>query len=183
MFNPVYRLFGLRFDASQHKLVENKIFYFPEQILPRLLKVVFCTYLVPILNEKTLTISTILQNLYTAICINGIHTQNFLKHRSILYRTKNTMATVRHKSCISMGRNFNNILKYNVLNSNFSSYLKLLRAQSSTLVKEDRLQNVNGSSPFSLISICALKDSFLKGDSPLRRYRSCFVKTLVRHLD
>ena len=38
-----------------------------------------------------------------------------------------TMATVRHKSYISMGRNFNNILKYNVLSSNFCGYLKLLR--------------------------------------------------------
>ena len=37
-----------------------------------------------------------------------------------------TMATVRHKSYISRGRNFNNILKYNVLSSNFGGYLKLL---------------------------------------------------------
>ena len=38
-----------------------------------------------------------------------------------------TMATMRHKSHISMGRNFNNILKYYALSSNFSGYLKLLR--------------------------------------------------------
>ena len=37
------------------------------------------------------------------------------------------MAMMRHKSYISMGRNFNNILKYNVLSSNFDGYLKLLR--------------------------------------------------------
>ena len=38
-----------------------------------------------------------------------------------------TMTMVHHKSYISMGRNFNNILKYNVLSSNFGGYLKLLR--------------------------------------------------------
>ena len=40
---------------------------------------------------------------------------------------QDTMATVCHKIYISMGRNFNNILKYNVLSSNFGGYLKLLR--------------------------------------------------------
>ena len=38
-----------------------------------------------------------------------------------------TMAMVCHKSYISMGRNFNNILKYNVLSSNFSGYLKITK--------------------------------------------------------
>ena len=37
-----------------------------------------------------------------------------------------TMATECHKSYISMGSNFNNILKYNILSSNFGRYLKLL---------------------------------------------------------
>ena len=34
---------------------------------------------------------------------------------------------VCQKTYISMGRNFNNILKYNVLSSNFGGYFKLLR--------------------------------------------------------
>ena len=38
-----------------------------------------------------------------------------------------TMAMVRHKSYISVGNNFNNILKYIVLSSNFGGYLKLLK--------------------------------------------------------
>ena len=47
--------------------------------------------------------------------------------KSLVVSFQITMATVHHKSCISMGRNFNNILKYNVLSSNFGGYLKLLK--------------------------------------------------------
>ncbi len=43
-----------------------------------------------------------------------------------------TMATVCHKSYISLGRNFNNIIKYNVLSSNFGGYLKLTKSNLRT---------------------------------------------------
>ena len=49
--------------------------------------------------------------------------RTFLKLKNI---TTMAMMSIRHKIYISMVRNFNNIIKYNVLSSNFSGYLKLL---------------------------------------------------------
>jgi len=52
-----------------------------------------------------------------------IHINQSYKKALLFTRNVHTMATLRHKSYISMGRNFNNILKYNVLSSNFGGWL------------------------------------------------------------
>ena len=46
------------------------------------------------------------------VCMNRIGLTFYIKKNLTLPRA--TIATVRHKSYISMGRSFNNILKYNV---------------------------------------------------------------------